>query len=181
VGLLLHSTLVLREDGQAVGLLERQLHARDPQQFKAGPAGARNRQPVEAKESIKWLRSLEATVQAAQGLEQTQWINIADREADSYDLFWRLLELRAAAETGAAAARVELLVRSQHNRALSAEQERLFGHLAAQTVWGHYRFTVPRQPGQKIREATLSVRVAEVSLAPPPDQVKYRGRQEPLR
>jgi len=181
LGLLLHSTLVLREDGQALGLLDSQLHARDPQQFKAGPAGARNRKPVEAKESVKWLHSLEATVQAAHGLEQTRWINIADREADSYDLFWRLVELRAAAETAAAAARVELLVRSQHNRALSQEQKRLCGHLAAQPILGYYRFTVPRQAGKKARAATLSVRVAEVSLPPPPDQVKYRGRQEPLR
>ena len=181
VGLLLHSTLVLREDGQALGLLERWLHARDPKEFKAGPASARNRQPVGVKESIKWLHSLEATVAAARELEQTQWINIADREADSYDLFWRLVELRAAGATSAAAARVELLVRSQHNRALHAEEERLFGHLAAQEVIGHYRFTVPRQPGKKNREATLSVRVAEVSLPPPMDQARYQGRREPLR
>lgn len=181
IGLLLHSTLVLREDGQALGLIERWLHARDPKEFKAGPAGARNRKPVTAKESIRWLYSLEATVRAAAGLEQTQWINIADREADSYDLFWRLVELRTAPESSAAAARVDLLVRSQHDRALSQEEERLFGHLAAQEVIGHYRFTVPRQSGKKSREATLSVRVAEVSLPPPPDQVKYHGRTEPLR
>jgi len=181
LGLLLHSTLVLREDGQALGLIERWLHARDPKEFKAGPAGARNRKPVGAKESVKWLHSLEATVDAAQGLEETQWINIADREADSYDLFWRLVELRTAPQTRAAAARVDLLVRSQHNRALSQEEERLFGHLGAQEVIGHYRFTVPRQPGKKIREATLNVRVAAVTLPPPPDQVKYHGRQEPLR
>lgn len=181
IGLLLHTTLVLREDGQALGMVERWLHARDPKQFKAGPAGARNRKPVEAKESIKWLHSLEATVRAAHELEETRWINIADREADSYDLFWRLEELRAAAQSSAAAARVDLLVRSQHNRALSQEEERLFGHLAAQTVVGHYRFTVPRQPGKKIREATLQVRVAEVTLTPPPDQVKYHGHQQPLR
>jgi hypothetical protein len=182
IGLLLHSTLVLREDGQALGLLARWLHARDPKQFKAGPAGARNRQPVTDKESHKWLLSLEATVAAAaaQGSAQTQWINIADREADSYDLFWRLVELRAAEDTRAAAQRVELLVRSQHNRALDAETERLFAHLAAQEIIGHYRFTVPRQPGKKSREATLSIRVAEVRIPPPPDQVKYHGRTEPL-
>lgn len=181
VGLLLHSTLILREDGQALGLLDGQLQARDPAQFKAGPAGARNRKPVEEKESIKWLRSLEATVQAAQDLPHTQWINIADREADSYDLFWRLVELRGEGQKQAAAQRVELLIRSQHNRALSAEQQRLFGHLAAQMVIGHHAFSVPRQPGKKAREASLSVRVAEVSVPPPPDQVKYQGRRTPLR
>jgi hypothetical protein len=181
IGLLLHSTLVLAEDGQALGILERQLTARDPKRFKAEPASARNRKPVEQKESIKWLRSLEATVRAAHGLPQTLWLNIADREADSYDLFWRWMELRADVAQHAGAARVELLVRCKHNRALSASQERLFGHLAKQTVVGHHQFTVPRQPGRKKRTARLSVRMVEVSLPPPVDQVKYQKHFTPLR
>jgi Transposase Tn5 dimerisation domain len=157
------------------------LLTRNREQFKKEPVGARNRKPVADKESRKWLQSLEATVAAAADRPQTRWINIADREADSYELFWRLVELRASAEQGAAAKRVDLLVRSQHNRALSTEEERLFGHLAEREVWGYYRFAVPRQPGKRVREATLSVRVAEVSLAAPSDQVKYHGHREPLR
>ena len=181
LGLLLHSTLALREDGQALGLVEKLLWARDAARFQARPKGERNRLPVAQKESNKWLQSLDATVQAAQVVVDTLWINIADREADSYDLFWRLVELRATADRGPAAARVELLVRSQHNRALSGEQERLFGHLASLPVRGHYRFAVPRQPGKKAREATLTLRWAPVSLPPPPDQVKHQARSAPLQ
>jgi hypothetical protein len=180
LGLLLHSTLAFDEDGAALGLLEKRLWARDAERFKTRPKGERNRLPVEQKESIKWLHSLEATVRAAQAVPGTLWINIADREADSYDLFWRWVELRAAAALGEAAARVELLIRSQHNRALSGEQERLFGHLASLPVGGQYRFAVPRQPGKKAREATLALRWARVSLPPPPDQVKHQKRSEPL-
>ena len=180
VGLLLHTTLVLREDGQALGLLEKRLWARDPARFQTRPKGERNRLPVEQKESTKWLHSLEASVQAAQALPDTLWINIADREADSYDLFWRLVELRATPDWGAAAQRVELLIRSQHNRALSGEQERLFGHLASLPVGGQYRCIIPRQPGRKAREATLTLRWARVSLPPPPDQIKHQARSTPL-
>jgi hypothetical protein len=180
IGLLLHSSLVLGEDGLVLGILDRQLIARDPAQFKAGPAGARNRKPVAQKESIKWLRSLEATVQAAQREPQTRWINIADREADTFDLFWKLAELRAGEQDPEAAQRVDLLVRSQHNRALEGEEERLFAHVAAQEVIGFYSFEVPRQPGKKRRTATLSLRVSPVRVPPPPDQVKYQGRTAPL-
>jgi hypothetical protein len=181
LGLLLHSTLALNEEGQALGLLEKRLWARDPKRFQTRPKGERNRLTVEDKESGKWLQSLEATVRAAHAVEGTQWINIADREADTYDLFWRLVELRATEDLGAAAARVELLVRSQHNRALRGESERLFGHLASRPVRGHYRFAVPRQPGRKAREATLVLRWGPVSVPPPPDQVKYQGRTAPLQ
>ena len=180
LGLLLHSTLALNEEGAALGLLEKRLWARDPKHFHTRPKGERNRLSVEHKESVKWLHSLEATVAAAHAVVDTQWINIGDREADSYDLFWRLVELRADEDLGPAAARVELLIRSQHNRALSAEQERLFGHLASLPVRGHYRFIVPRQPGHKAREATLTLRWAPVSVPPPPDQVKHQARSAPL-
>ena len=180
IGLLLHSSLVLREDGLMLGILDRQLTARDPAQFKAGPAGARNRKPVEQKESIKWLRSLEATVQAARSHPHTRWINIADREADTFDLFWKLDQLRASTPDQEAAQRVELLVRSQHNRALENEEERLFAHVAAQEVIGSYIFVLPRQPGKKPRTVTLSLRVSQVEVPPPPDQVKYQGRTAPL-
>jgi hypothetical protein len=49
IGLLLHSTLLLQESGQALGVLDTQWITRDPAQFKAGPAGGRNRKPVEQK------------------------------------------------------------------------------------------------------------------------------------
>ena len=181
LGLLLHSTLALNEAGQALGLLEKRLWARDPKRYHTRPKGERNRLAVEHKESAKWLHSLEATVRAAQAVEQAQWINIADREADSFDLFWRLLELRGDVELGSAATRVELLVRSQHNRALSDEPERLFGHLAHLPVQGHYRVKVPRCPGGKAREAMLTLRWGPVSVPPPPDQVKHQARSVPLQ
>jgi hypothetical protein len=180
IGLLLHSSLVLAEDGLMLGILDRQLNARDPAQFKAGPRGARNRKPVEEKESIKWLRSLEATVAAARRQPHTQWINIADREADTYDLFWKWIELRALGPEPEAAQRVELLVRAQHNRALEGQTQRLFAHLAAQEPIGDYRCEVPRQPGKRARTALLSLRVSQVHVPPPPDQAKYQGRTAPL-
>lgn len=180
IGLLLHSSLVLGEDGLMLGILDRQLNARDPGQFKAGPRGARNRKPVEEKESIKWLHSLAATVEAARRQPHTRWINIADREADTYDLFWKLAAQRMGGPDAEAAQRVELLVRAQHNRALEGQTVRLFAHLAGQEPVGDYRCEVPRQPGKRARPAILSLRVSQVHVPPPPDQVKYQGRTTPL-
>jgi hypothetical protein len=187
IGLWLHSTLLLREDGQALGLLDGQVYARDPKEFKAGPAGLRNRKPVEEKESMRWLRSVAATVAVAQQLAETVIINIADREGDIYELFLRHAQLRSSqqqgqstAEGGSAGGRVELLIRCQHDRQLSDEQHRLFEHLAAQPEAGDYCFEVPRQPGKKARAATLKLRYVEVTLRAPANQVKYHHRSEAI-
>lgn len=183
MGFLLHGTLLLQENGQALGVLDTQWIVRDPALFKAGPAGARNRKPVEQKESVKWLHSLEASARTAAELPGSVVINIADRESDSYDLFWRHAQLRAGHRRQIpveAAARVELLVRCQHDRQVSREEERLFGHLAKQPVAGSYEFEAPRQPGQKARSVRLSIRFVKVTVEPPPDQLKYQGHTEPL-
>ncbi len=183
LGVLLHSTLLLQDSGQALGVLHLQWIARDPAQFKAGPAGARNRKPVEEKESIKWLQSLEASARVAAQLPGSVVINIADRESDSYDLFWRREQLRAGGDEqipAEAAKRVELLVRCQHDRQISGHKERLFEHLAQQPEGGRYEFEAPRQPGQKARKVTVSLRWVKVTVEPPPDQVKYQGHKEAL-
>jgi hypothetical protein len=189
IGLLLHSTLLLGEDGQALGVLDTQLSARDALKFKAGPKSGRNRKSMEQKESVKWWRSVEATQRAAQVLPGSMLINIADREGDSYELFLKHAQERrkqkeAAAQGNALAEpttpQVELLIRCQHDRVLGAQSRRLFAHLAAQPVAAKFCFMAPRRPGQPARPVTLSLRFTEVTLPPPVDQAKHQGRRESL-
>ena len=175
IGLLLHTTLLLREDGQALGVLDALVLARDPAQFKAGAKGARNRKPAEQKESRKWMQSATASAQAAAALAGTLVIHIGDREADSYELFLHHRELRA--QGGGSH---ELLIRCQHDRQLTHDHDRLFSHLQKQPVAAHWSVEVPRRPGQKARTATLAIRFTQVRFAPPAHQVKYRGQSEAI-
>lgn len=205
MGYFLHSTLLVGEQGPALGVLDTQVYARDPRDFKGGPKGRRNRQPVEDKESYRWLESITATVRAAVVLPETVLVNLGDREADSYEGFWHHQQLRAGAVrlgpepmdlalVQAAAARVELLFRCQHNRVLKTKQttsaetaddgedgaERLFAQLARQPVAGTLTVAVPRQPGQPQRLAVLTLRHARVTLPPPAHQAKDQGYTTPL-
>lgn len=175
IGLLLHSTLLLREDGQALGVLDAQVLARDPAQFKAGAKGARNRQPAEQKESRKWLQSATASAQAAAVLGGALVINIGDREADSDELFLHHRQWRA--QGGGSH---ELLLRCQHDRQLTHDHDGLFCHLQKQPVAAHWSVKVPRRPGPKARLATLAIRCTQVRFAPPAHQVKYRGQSEAI-
>jgi hypothetical protein len=175
IGLLLHTTLLLREDGQALGVLDALVLARDPAQFKAGAKGARNRKPAGQKESRKWLQSATASAQAAAALAGTLVINIGDREGDSYELFLHHRELGAQG-----AGSHELLIRCQHDRQLTHDHDGLFSHLQKQPVAAHWSVEVPRRPGQKARTATLAIRFTQVRFAPPAHQAKYRGQTEEI-
>jgi hypothetical protein len=83
-------------------------------------------------------------------------VTIADREADLYDLF--ALPRRAGHD---------LLIRAAHDRNLTEGSARLWAAAQAGASLGPHRVTVGRRPGQPLRTATLSVRVAAVLLAPP--------------
>lgn len=174
IGFFAHASLCVREDGEALGLLDLQTWARDPEKFHPQAKGARNRRPVEENESIKWLRSLEATVAAAARMPGKRWLNVADREGDCYELFRRHRQL-----CGDQVA-VDLLVRCQHNRTLTHDTVPLFAHVGQQAVATHWEVAVPRQPGQRARVARLAIRFAPVTLAPPAHQVKYQGHTEPI-
>ena len=175
IGLLLHTTLLLGEDGQALGVVDALVLARDAAQFKAGAKGARNRRPAQQKESRKWLQSATASAHAAAALAGTLVINIGDREADSYELFLHHRELRAQG-----AGSHELLMRCQHDRQLTHDHDGLFSHLQKQPVAAHWSVEVPRRPGQKARSATLAIRFTQVRFAPPAHQAKYRGQTEAI-
>jgi hypothetical protein len=175
LGYFVHASLLLGEDGGVFGALEVQSWARAAARLKARPKGERNRQELEEKESCKWWRSVEATLAAARALPGKEWVNIADREGDCYELFWRLQEAKKEQP-----AEVHLLVRAQHDREVAGSSARLFEHLQSQAVAATWSLHVPAQPGRAARTATLALRFTRVSLEPPGNARKYQGRAEAL-
>jgi len=134
VGLMVHDTMAFNREGTPLGLLDVQCWARDPGQF--GQRHQRRQLPFEAKESVKWLRSLEAVEQVQAQCPHTQIVSLGDREADIYELFvW------ATEKPG----RPHLLVRAEHNRRVQQEQEHLWEHMAAQPVAGIQEVRLPRR------------------------------------
>jgi hypothetical protein len=175
LGYFLHASLALGESGAVLGVLDVQTWARDPKQFKRKSSVVRNRQALEEKESIKWQRSVEATQAAALATPGPRklWINVADREGDCYEVYWRAQHWRQ--QTGE---QVHLLVRMQHDREVDGETDRLFAHLQRQPVALTWSLQVPAQPGRAARTAVLTLRFTQVSLPPSVQARKYLGRTE---
>jgi hypothetical protein len=163
-GLWLHSSMAFTVEGRALGLVRVEQWQRDPAEF--GKAERRHERPTQEKESQRWLNSFKDCVTWAQGSPGTRWVNVADREADIYELF-------AAA---APHPEVGVLVRAWHNRK-TVEGENLDEVLRATAVAGRLEITVPRKPGVAARSALLEVRFAAVKIKTPK---RIQGQALPL-
>ena len=156
IGLLVHDTMAFSPQGTPLGLLDVQCWARDPQQF--GKKQRRAALPVEAKESVKWLRSFQAAAAAQQQCPATLVVSVGDREADVYELF--VLGQQDPAGP-------KLLVRAQQDRLLEQGQAHLWESITQQPLAGVVSLQVPRRQNRCARVAELAVRFAQVSLRPP--------------
>lgn len=154
IGLWLHETLVFTPEGVPLGLLDVQCWARDEARF--GQKHDRKRRPIEDKESHKWLDSWAATTRAQTASPQTQFVMVADRESDIYELFAQ-----------ARGANAQLLIRAGQSRKLADETHCLWPHMQAQAVAGEVEVHVGRRDNQPARVARLSVRHDKVRLLPP--------------
>jgi hypothetical protein len=152
LGLWLHTTLAVDEQGTALGILDAQMWVRDP--ARAGVAAWRRQRALADKESQRWLNSFEESIRVAGLLPHSRVINVADREGDIYELF----------AVAAQHPEVGILVRARHNRRLQQEQKGLWDFISAQPVAGQVAITVPRKPGVAGQPATLEIRFGEVAI-----------------
>jgi hypothetical protein len=161
-GLKLHDSLALTPEGVPLGLIDIQVWARDLQQM--GQAHRRKTLAIEEKESHRWLASFVRTAEVQALCPDTRLVNIADREADIYELFQSARDNPAGAH---------LLVRASRTtqRQVSTEDDEtqpLWDYLPSQPVLGDCTLKIPARGGRKARTAALQLRCAPmIELRPP--------------
>lgn len=179
-GFFAHGTLCVGgQEGDVYGLLGVRIWAREAAKFKAG---GRNRKPIEEKESHRWVESWQKADELFVHLgQERRVVSVSDREGDIYELF--ALRAEREKQRGGAA---DVLVRSQHNRAVCLEQdsggesEGSWDRLESQRAQGVTTITVPASAGKKARQARLELRYEQIKLKAPQDKVKYLGLEHPL-
>jgi hypothetical protein len=156
-GILLHDTMAYSTEGTAMGLVDIQVWARDPQQF--GKRVTRYQRPIEQKESCKWLKSFRAAARLQRQLGAASTVvSVGDREADVYELF--LLALSDPAHP-------KLLVRAERDRRVQDGSECLWEYMESQPVAGQRLLHIPKRKGKAARAAVLDIRFAKVELRAP--------------
>jgi hypothetical protein len=161
LGLHVHSLLLANLAGTPLGLLDVQAWVRRSDDY--GKAAERYMEPLETKESRKWLRGYEVADEAARRLDGTRVVVVGDREADIFELLER-------AKTGSAG----LLVRAVHMRRIMTSQGEVEGRLweavLQEPVAGTLEIRVPRRGKQPARIAQLQLRFRDVRISKPVDR-----------
>ena len=165
LGLMVHDTMAFTPEGVPLGLVDVQCWARDAKEF--GKKHQRKRVPIEAKESYKWLKSVQAAARLQARCPNTMVVSVGDREADIFELFDLARTLPHAPE---------LLVRAEQNRVLTEEQGKLWEHLARQPITGFQQLQVPRRNKRPARVAKMAISYARVALKAP----QIKGKLKPV-
>jgi hypothetical protein len=156
IGLLLHDTLAFTEEGTPLGILDAQCWARDPEE--KGKKHRRHELPIEAKESVKWLRSFRKVAKIQKLCPETTLVSIGDREADIYDLFREAVEDPDGPR---------LLVRMEKSRKRKVEQQPLWDFMSGLEAAGALKIHIPRRGSRKARDILADIRFSAIELTPP--------------
>jgi hypothetical protein len=153
-GFVMRATLALTPKGLPLGILDLQIWVRPTDAPKRTPYEKRC-QPIEEKESDKWVQGLEQTVKRTP--PGVQVVSVCDREADVFEFLVRAQEL----ERG-------FVIRVSQDRALvDSQMGKVWEAAEAAQVAGHLEVHVPAQKNEPEREAIPSVRFCTMTLRPP--------------
>lgn len=177
-GALLHELHAFTPDGTPLGTVMATAWAREEESVGASKLTRAERaaMPIEAKESYRWVTTLQTARRYAAELPAIHMICVADSEADIYEY---LVAATSAPQAG------DWIIRACQDRAIeAAEREEAPGKLLRAHVLGQpalFRQTIQvrgrrakvacetrgrRQPRQS-RKTTVEVRAAQVTLRPP--------------
>lgn len=160
-GFLVHNTLALRVAGwdrrqvpilTVLGLAGQQCWTRPKVGLKRKQK-SKSARLKRSRESARWAASLEAWPQAPVGI---QWIYVADRESDIYEVFERCVARRA-----------DWVIRAAQARALLGEDQSVFAAVEQAPVRGYLSVHLRARPGQPARSMRVALRACTITLRGP--------------
>lgn len=168
-GIKVHNCLAVSSEGEPLGLLHQHSWVRDrPPVKKKNPNKVKNaRRPIEEKESYRWLTTLSAA--EAKVSERVQLVQVADREADIFELFAQPRQANS-----------ELLIRVKTNRQVKHELGNLFATMSQSPILGELTVEIDRTPQRPARTARVQIRAMRLTFEVPDYLAKSNPRLKPI-
>ena len=157
--------LAVTPDKLCLGVVGSEFFDRAPESL--GKADERSTLPIEQKESFRWLKGYRLACELAAACPQTQIVNIADREADIYDIF-----VEAQQQTGVCA---DYILRAKEDRctlecdlsAGAAAYVKVRDEVSRSTLFATRTIELSVTPKRAARQAHLEIRAITVEVKPP--------------
>jgi len=158
-GAFLHPLMGFTPDGTPLGIVYAEAWVRDDESPtpKSQRESQRKHTPLEAKESVRWVDTFRQAREQAERIPETQFVCVADSEADIYEL----LE-----ESQEEPQKLDWIVRACQNRALQKDEKH------DQTAANHLRERVLSE--DVLFTQTISVRGRKAKV-----NCETRGRRQP--
>lgn len=159
-----HSHLAITPERLCLGVCDVEWFSRTPESL--GKSAERRPDPIETKESFRWLKGYRLACQLAGEHPDTQIVSVADCECDIYDIF---LEADSH-ETPA-----DFVIRARVDRSLPERDPHAGGwaykkvrtEVAAAEPLATRVIELPQTPKREGRTATLEIRAVGVTVKPP--------------
>jgi len=170
-GLVMHTSFAITTDGLPLGLLDQKINTRPELSKELKELKKRSHNtalPIEKKESIRWLKSLERS--NSLGLEDTKIVTICDREGDIYELF----ELACRKNQS-------VLIRASRNRVVNKKS--VYSKKTGQKLWdlaksfscqGELEVSIPARDTNPARNAVLEIRFGDFRMNPRKNNVNNK-------
>ncbi len=160
-GLFLHPLIAISSDRIPLGTLHVNFWKREGVNNRETTCGwTRIVEPIEKKESFRWLIGYREACRAAEECPDTQMVYLADREGDIMELFVEAQNKKASNLPIA-----ELIIRSRHNRLLDDPDQgkKLHEQLQESPVLGKVTYKLNRK-GKKSREVSQTIKACKVTF-----------------
>ena len=163
-GLYLHAHLAVTPDKLCLGVVGVECFDRAPETI--GLSHQRESLPIEMKESFRWLKGYRLACDLAATCQETQIVNIADREADIYEIF---------VEAQQAGPRSDYIIRAKDDRctpernleAGPATYKKVRDEVSRSKRRTTRTIDLSQTPKRMGRKAILEIRAIAVVLKPP--------------
>jgi len=167
-GIWLHPTIAVTPQRLMLGVVEVNFWSRQPKALENSSTcrTARDKAPIEEKESYRWLKSYRKACEVAREVPGTQIIHMADREGDIIEVFAESIEQKLQG------AYANFIIRSQYDRMIentndeeSEIHKKLRQKLHEAPSLGEIEFMVPpteKRKGRKVKQQLKAVTVTLV-------------------
>ena len=172
-GLWLHPTLAVTPERLPLGVVNVNFWNRSPER-KGKSSAARDKTPIEEKESYRWLDSYLKACEIAREAPDTKIIHITDREGDIIEVF------DASVKELEKGLRANFIIRSQHDRLIEPDieekgiKEKLWRTLKNGETIGEVEYTIPGTENRKSRKVKQELKAVSVTLRRANKSVKVK-------
>ena len=164
-GLWLHATVAVTPERLTLGMVDAHFWNRKSEVAEKSSEykTAREKVPIEEKESYRWIQSYLKACEIAREVPETQIINITDREGDIIEIFQVALEENKKGKCA------DFIVRSQYDRLIEEKDpdiKKLKQKLNQAESFGEIEFTIPPTEKRKGRKVKQQLKAVLLKLKP---------------